>query len=258
MSYPLAPREPTTLEVLGLPAHPAGPPEIEEFISRIIARGEKALVLNLNIHCANLALQQPWLKELLQRAQLVFVDGDGIRLGLKILGYSPPPKVTYNEWIWELARFCESRKFSLFLLGGSPGIAGEAADALKSRHPGLRIAEIHHGYFEKNGPENEAVVSTINHSRPDVLLVCFGMPLQERWLSENWERLDAHVFLTGGAALDYASGWLDKAPAWMVKAHLEWLFRFFQEPRRLFSRYFIGNPAFLLKVIKERARRKKP
>lgn len=247
----------TPFLLMGLPIHPVDPGDVRAFIVDRISQKGKAVVLHSNIQGALLALKHPWLYEFNKQAHLVFCDSDGVRWGLKLLGYSPPPKITYNVWIWQLAEFCSKKKYRLFLLGAASGIAEEAAKRMQSRYPGIQIAGVHHGFFDKKGPENEKIIDRINAAQADILLVCFGMPLQERWLMENVKRLKAHIFLTGGAALDYASGRLKIAPPWIVQLQMEWLFRFMQEPRRLFARYFLGIPYFFLRVWIEKIRMRK-
>lgn len=240
------------LAVLGLPVDRVDVDGVHAFIETTVASGGKAIVSHLNIHGANLAVKHAWLGDFFRAADLVFCDGDGVRLGLKLLGHRPPPKITYNEWLWQLAAFCEGKGRSLYLLGGKPGVAVEAAQRLVERCPRLKIAGTQDGYFDKQGEENRDVVDRINETTPDILLIGMGMPLQERWIADNWSRLDVPIALPAGAALDYASGRLEKAPGWMVRAQLEWLYRLFQEPRRLCSRYVIGNPLFLWRVLRER------
>lgn len=106
-------------------------------------------------------------------------------------------------------------------------MAEKAAQNLKKKYPGLALAGVHHGYFDKKGEENQKVIDQINKCSTDVLLVCFGMPLQERWLRDHWREIKAHIFLKGGAAFDYVSGRLKMAPEWMIRLGLEWLYRFF-------------------------------
>ncbi len=134
--------------------------------------------------------------------------------------------------------------------------ADRAATNLCARYPRLRLAGTHHGYFAKEGPANQAVVDEINGASPDILLVCFGMPLQERWVSENLSQLRVHVILTGGAAIDYGAGAIPVVPRWMAKLQLEWLFRFLIEPVRMFRRYIIGNPLFLARVFLVKLRKR--
>ena len=121
---------------------------------------------------------------------------------------------------------------------------------MKERYPELEIAGVRHGYFDRS--ENEAVVEEINAAAPDILLVGLGMPLQERWLMENRQRLDVGVALTGGAVFDYVSGRVRRGPRLLTRGGLEWLARLLAEPRRLWRRYLVGNPLFLLRVLRQR------
>jgi len=253
-AYPLVRPRSRRLDCLGIPVDCVDSSQILDFMAEVIARGHQAVILNVNVNLANLAARQPWLKAYFQQGHLVFCDGDGIRWGLRILGFRPPPKVTYNELLWDIARWSSERGFSLYFLGARPGVAERAADKLRACHPHLRVLGTHHGYFEKEGRENDAVVAEINRLRPDVLLVCFGMPAQERWVRDNSPRLAVHALMTGGAALDYGAGVARTTPRWIKHLQLEWLFRFSLEPARLFSRYIIGNPLFIGRVLAERFR----
>ena len=248
-------RRAEALNLLGLPVHAVDARQVLDFMAEAIAAKRQAVILHLNVFGANLAARNPWLKAVFHDAQLVFCDGDGIRWGLRILGRKPPPKITYNEWLWQMADWCQEHGFSVYLLGGRPGVAQRAARNLEARNPDLRILGTHDGYFEKEGRQSETVVAEINRLHPDILLVCFGMPIQERWLRDNSSRLAVHVLLTGGAALDYAAGIIPVAPRWMKGLQIEWLFRFLREPVRLFGRYVIGNPRFMARVLAQRVRR---
>jgi N-acetylglucosaminyldiphosphoundecaprenol N-acetyl-beta-D-mannosaminyltransferase len=142
----------------------------------------------------------------------------------------------------------------VYLLGARPGVAQEAARRLQARYPDLEIVGVHHGFFDHaaGSLENEAVVREINDARPDILLVGMGMPLQEYWLMENQDRLQGGVVLTGGAVFDYVSGGLRRGPRALTHSGFEWLARLLVEPRRLWRRYLIGNPLFLLRVLRQR------
>ena len=211
-------------------------------------------VLNLNVYAANLAQTDTRFRTILNRADLVFCDGFGIRLGARLLGARVPSRITYADWLWVFATFCARHGFSLFRSGARPGVAEAAARSLQNHAPDLVIAGVHHGYFDKSsdGPANKDVLEAINAASPDILLVCFGMPLQEYWLEENWGEIKAHVVLTGGAALDYISGNLQRGPWWLTDYGFEWLARLLIEPKRLWQRYLMGNPAFLFRVLRQR------
>jgi N-acetylglucosaminyldiphosphoundecaprenol N-acetyl-beta-D-mannosaminyltransferase len=123
------------------------------------------------------------------------------------------------------------------------------------RFPRLRIGGHHHGYFkQENGVD---VITQINKANPQILFVGMGMPLQEKWIMDNAEFLPACVMFDVGACFDFVAGEKPRCPNWMADHGLEWLFRFLMEPRRLWKRYLIGNPLFLLRVMRDRQRLKK-
>ena len=223
-------------------------------LSNHINSNDKILILSGNVYSFNTAYEETWYREFFQNADYVRLDGAGLRLGAKILGYDTPNRMTWADFAWELAEICEAENFSVFLLGARPGVANKAADELRNKYPNLRFAGIQHGYFnkDKKSDENKAVIDAINIAKPDILIIGFGMPLQEMWLKENWVNLDVKVTFTGGAVFDYISGDLQRAPQWMTEYGMEWLGRLLIEPRRLWRRYIIGNPVFLWRVLKQK------
>lgn len=229
--------------------------ELEAEVRRFVTTGEHALVLNANVHCLNLCYEDPRLRNFLNSTSLVFCDGAGVMLAARILGSRIPQRITYADWIWRLAALAETEEFSLYFLGAKPSVAEKAARRLKTWYPRLRIAGTRHGYFDHaaGSSENEAVLAGINAAEPDILVVGFGMPLQEYWLMENWDRVNAKVALTGGAVFDYAAGELRRGPRFMTVHGFEWLARLLIEPRKLWRRYLIGNPLFLIRVIRQLA-----
>jgi N-acetylglucosaminyldiphosphoundecaprenol N-acetyl-beta-D-mannosaminyltransferase len=244
------------VNVLGVRVDPVGVEELHERIRGFVRDGAHALVLNVNAHCLNLAFRDPSLRRFLNGADVVFCDGFGVKVAARVLGGRIGERITYADWIHALCDLAESEGFSVYFLGGRPGVAGKAAGELRKGRPGLEVSGTHHGLFEKSGPENEAVVREINALSPDVLLVGMGMPLQERWLMQNHESLNARVFLTGGAVFDYASGELRRGPRFLTDNGFEWLARLLMEPRRLWRRYLIGNPLFALRVLRQFIREK--
>lgn len=245
---------PPPINILGVQVHPLTVDQLHEELAQLIETDAHAEVLHVNVHGMNLSADNPWLRDYLNQAEIVFCDGAGIILGARILGQHIPERITYADWMWQLAEFAAARGYSFYFLGAKPGIAQTAADRMIAHFPELKIAGVRDGYFNKdNGhPDNEAVLADINAARPNILIVGMGMPMQERWLLDNWNRIDANIALTGGAVFDYISGDLKRAPAWMTNNGLEWLGRLLIEPRRLWQRYIVGNPVFLARVIRER------
>jgi N-acetylglucosaminyldiphosphoundecaprenol N-acetyl-beta-D-mannosaminyltransferase len=242
------------VNVLGVGIDPVDVAELHSKILGAVREGRHELVLHVNAHGLNLCYRDSALRYFFNTASLVFCDGAGVMLAARILGKRLPERITYADWTWRLADFAERENLSVFFLGARPGVAERAAARLLVRHPNLKIVGVHHGYFDRatGALENEAVLRKINAARPDMLLLGFGMPLQERWLMQNWNRIDARIALTGGAAFDYISGELRRGPRFLTDNGFEWLARLLIEPRRLWRRYVVGNPLFLLRVLKQR------
>ena len=246
------------VDVLGVGVDPITVEELHSEIKRLARSGERGLILNVNVHCLNLCHDDPVLRRFFNDADVVFCDGAGVMLAARILGELIPARITYADWAWRLAAFAEAEGLSLFFLGARPGVAERAARRLKVRHPALDISGVRHGYFDHRAgsQENESVLEEINTARPDILLVGLGMPLQERWLMENRHRIEAGVALSGGAVFDYVSGDLRRGPRLLTENGFEWLARLLVEPRRLWRRYLLGNPLFLLRVLGQRLRQR--
>ncbi|NEP11742.1 MAG: WecB/TagA/CpsF family glycosyltransferase [Symploca sp. SIO2C1] len=205
----------------------------------------------MNVHAMNLVCEQPWYRDFFNNnADLVFCDGFGVLLGAKIKGYSVESehRMTCPDYIEDLVLALEKQDISLFLLAGKPGVVDKAIAKFKKIAPTLKIKG-HHGYFEKSGEENDAVIDKINKFKPDVLYIGFGMPLQERWILDNLERVEARVFLPLGACLDFYTDTVYRGPSWMTDYGFEWLTRLITEPRRLWQRYLLGNIQFLYRVL---------
>jgi len=227
---------------------------LHQMIRQVVEAGERAIVANVNVNAMNIAYEQPWFKKFLNDSEYVFCDGHGVMLGARLVGKKLPEKITYAQWFPFFCDFCEKCGFSLYFLGGEPGIAENAASNLKKRCPKLKIVGFSDGFFEKsvNSDENKAVIAKINAYKPNILLTSFGMPVQERWLSENWSKIDANIALTGGACLDYMAGKSKRPPKWMTNAGFEWLGRMMYEPKRLWKRYVVGNPLFFIRLLRYR------
>ena len=240
------------INILGVFVNCITKERVNEFILDSINNEEKHLILNVNINCLNLSFGDIELRKILNNASIVFCDGIGVKIAAKLMGKSIPERITYADWMWNLSEFAEKNYFSLFFLGAKEGIAEKAAIKLKESFPKLDISGTHHGYFNKedDSKENINIIKMINKKKPDILIVSFGMPLQEKWLKNNWSKIDAHIGLTGGAAFNYVSGETKRGPKWLTDYGFEWLIRLIFEPRRLWKRYIIGNPLFFFRILK--------
>lgn len=239
---------------MGIRVNTFSAPQLCELISSRIKQHKRALISNVNINALNLACNHSWFRDFLRNSDYVFCDGHGVMLAARIAGESIPEKITYAEWLPLLAKHCEKNNLSLFLLGGKDGVAQRAAQKLKESFPKLTITGHHHGYFDKDPSSDEckAVIELINDAKPDILIVSFGMPVQEKWLMDNWSKINANIALPAGAALDYTAGDLKRPPRWMTDHCMEWFGRMLIKPHLLWKRYLIEMPIFFVRLIKWR------
>jgi N-acetylglucosaminyldiphosphoundecaprenol N-acetyl-beta-D-mannosaminyltransferase len=225
-------------------------------ISQTNLRDERKMIMHANLMAVNMAYENPWYREILNSADLLFCDGMGLQLGARFLGDDIPERFTLADWMWKLAPLASEKNFSFFLLGNPPGVAQKAAENLRDANPNLRIAGIRHGYFDKTKGhvENKEVVDVINASGANILMIGFGMPLQEQWLFENWPQLNVNIAITCGALFEYLSGDLKRGPDWMTQNYMEWLARIIISPKRYIRRYLLDLPKFAYRVLKQKSR----
>jgi N-acetylglucosaminyldiphosphoundecaprenol N-acetyl-beta-D-mannosaminyltransferase len=234
--------------MIGIEVPLLGSAEVLDAIARAATGSGRVLILSGNAHFFNLCRRNRRLRSIaLDRASGIRVDGAGVVLACKLSGLQCPARCTWADFARPFAAFCADNGYRPYLLGGAPGVAAAAARRWRRSFPRLQVAGHHHGFFDKapGSAENRAVLADIAATRPDALIVGFGMPLQEQWIDDNWARLTVPAILTGGAVFDYLSGNLRRPPEWMGRVGLEWLGRWAIEPRRLAGRYMLGLPAFL-------------
>uniref|UniRef100_A0A7V6A532 WecB/TagA/CpsF family glycosyltransferase n=1 Tax=Desulfobacca acetoxidans TaxID=60893 RepID=A0A7V6A532_9BACT len=259
---PHPPKNPTlqrglpVYSLLGVKITPGTIPQLNREISRLVARSRPGIILSANVHGLNFCRRLPWLAAFYNQADIVYVDGAGIVLGARLLGYKFPPRTTMDDWGWSAARHLARRGHSLYLLGNPPGVAAKAAFKLREHAPGLQVLGSHHGFFRKSGPEHDTVIDEINRLEPDILMVGLGMPLEQQWIMENHTRVRARVFWEVGSAFQLWAGAIPQCPRWLGNLGLNWLFRLLLEPRRLANRYLWGNTVFLAEILKARWQQK--
>jgi N-acetylglucosaminyldiphosphoundecaprenol N-acetyl-beta-D-mannosaminyltransferase len=229
---------------------------LHEQVRQTILGPDKKMFLHANARLIELAnTTEAWLVDFFNnRVDYVMCDGAGVQLAAKLTGQPVPQKIAYNVWFWSFARFLAQNNFTLYFLGSEDKTLLKAIARIQAFEPNVRIVGHHHGYFDKKktSPQNKIVIDHINAVKPDVILVGFGMPFQETWVKENIADVQAKAFFTCGGAFDFFAGKNPVAPYIFRKFYLEWLFRFFLEPLRLFERAFTSNFRFLKAIWKTR------
>ena len=176
------------------------------------------------------AQDDPELLAIVRQADLSTPDGAGVLTAGHLRGFRLPERVSGCDLVELLSALAAERGFRVYFFGAAEGIARDAAEALGQRHPGLIVAGIRNGYF--TAEEEPALVAEIAAAHPDILFVALGIPKQEQFIRRHFTELAVPVMLGIGGSFDVLSGHLQRAPRWMQRAGLEWLFRLLQEPSR--------------------------
>lgn len=219
-----------------------------------LASRQPTRIAFVNADCANIAARNDDYRRDLAGCDWVFIDGIGMRIAGKVMGQPVRDNVNGTDLFPPLCEMLAWQGHSVFFLGARPGVAEAAASWASRRYPGLRVAGTRHGYF---APEDTpAVLEEIRRSGADVLLVAFGAPRQEAWIHRHFAATGALVAMGVGGLFDYYADRIPRAPLWMRRAGLEWVFRLVQEPGRLWRRYLLGNLVFLGRLVRARAGRR--
>jgi N-acetylglucosaminyldiphosphoundecaprenol N-acetyl-beta-D-mannosaminyltransferase len=238
-----------TIELAGVRVHLVDRADVLAHTVAAVERGGGGNINNVNVHAMNTAWRDPLFREILNASDLVFVDGAGVRLGACLIGRQLGERLTPADWIDELLDVCAQRGWPVYWLGDTDEVGEAFERCLMTKHPALRFAGRHHGFFAKEGPQSDAVVEHINASGAKVLMVGMSMPVQEKWVWANRERLRPAVRLALGGLARIITGHIRRGPRWMTENGLEWLYRLAVQPRYTWRRYLIGNPLFLLRLV---------
>jgi len=220
--------------------------ELLERIGQFIQEGRPHQVAYVNADSLNQSRRDRSYRAVLQKADLVYADGMGVVFASHAFAEPLKERLNAGDFLPDLCRFAREKGYSLYFLGGEEGVARQAAENLQGNYPGLRIVGWHHGFFTE--AETPGLVAEIRDRKPDILLVGMGVPRQEKWIRRHLDELGVPVAWGVGALLDYSAGKFPRAPVWMRRTGLEWLFRFLLEPGRLWRRYLIGNFIFTFRL----------
>jgi len=200
----------------------------------------------LNFHCFNIAQKDAEYRHALRNCTLLLNDGVGIDIAGKLIGVDFKENLNGTDFIPELFDFFAVSGMSVFCFGAKKEVIENAVRKIEINHPGLTIVGYSDGYI--NDPTS--VIDQINTSNADAVILGLGVPLQEIWVDKySHDVKTARVFVSGGAIFDFISGNVMRAPLFMRRVKLEWLFRLIQEPTRLFSRYVLGSLVFLYHIV---------
>ncbi len=222
--------------------------EAVDEICRMIDEKRKAYVVPINVDVVVKIEKDEYLKKIVDEADITLVDGQPLVWIAKWHEHPVKEKISGSDLVPELCLKAAEKSYSLFILGGAEGVADRAKCNLENRFKKINIVGVYAPPigFENNDQEINKINDLITCANPDILIVCFGCPKQEKWIYENYQKYDARVSICAGATVDFLAENIKRAPRRMSEHGLEWLYRFIKEPDRLFKRYFIDD----IKIIK--------
>ncbi|PTS82280.1 UDP-N-acetyl-D-mannosamine transferase [Pseudomonas sp. HMWF032] len=241
----------TRIDFLGCPLDLLAEQALIEDATRALNGGVRIRLEGLNVAKLIDARATPFLMRALHEAERIHIDGAGIAIGLKWLDIPAPPRCAGIDLMHKLCALAVKTNASVYLLGARTGVVGSAAQRLVSQYPGLRIVGVRDGYFRAE--EEAAVVEDIRASGADLLFVGMSSPKKELLLQQYWPQLGVKIGMGVGGSFDVISGELKRAPYWMQKLGMEWCFRLYQEPQRLFWRYIKTNFFYMLLLLHARS-----
>lgn len=225
--------------------------EILRSLDKRIKKGIPTVIFTPNTKMLLQANASPTFLKILNSSSLNIPDGSGILIASRMLGGNIKQRITGIDFAASLLALAEKRGYRIFLLGSERGVAKKAKKNLKTLFPKLKICGTHHGYFKKSGKENEKLLKKIRSAHPDILFVCLGSPIQEKWITKNARQISSVKLSIGlGGSLDVWAGKVSRAPKIIQIAGLEWLYRTIKEPKR--ARIFLDIPVFLFKVLRSK------
>lgn len=232
--------------------------ETMDLFDEWIASGSKKRVCVTPVNCVVWASKDATLQALYNSADLTLCDGVPLIWASKFLAKKDSEilrgRVTGLDLLPRYIERCFQKGHSQYFLGAKPGIGQLLQEKSITQYPGINIKGVYTPPFAEifTMEENEKMIALINEAAPDILWVSLTAPKQERWIAEHFERLNVRIAIGVGGAFEVAAGSIERAPQWMQKNGLEWFYRFYKEPKRLFKRYMIEAPQFIPLLIQQK------
>ncbi|WP_425061004.1 N-acetylglucosaminyldiphosphoundecaprenol N-acetyl-beta-D-mannosaminyltransferase [Sporomusa carbonis] len=214
-------------------------------IEQYIAEKTPHLIATANAEMVMMAQEDQELAAILRQCALVVPDGAGVVWAARHQGYTMPERVTGYDLAQNLLAKAVAKGYRVFMFGGQPDIVEKAKNIALKQYPGLNVAGTRHGFF--SAQDEPAIIESIQSAKPDILLVALGVPKQEKWLAKHLEKLNVPVCMGVGGTFDVMAGAVKRAPLWMQRINLEWLFRLICQPQRIIR--MMALPRFAIKIM---------
>lgn len=237
------------INFMGLPIDKLSLDETLNVIEDFISSKKPHQIVVLNAAKVVKALHDNKLKNIILSADLIGPDGLPIVWVSRLLGDPLPGRVNGTDLMERLVELANEKGYSVYFFGAKQEVVEKVVDIYSKKYPNLKIAGFRNGYFSKD--EEPKIVEEIRNAHPDILFIAMGTPMKEEFVNRNLQKLNVPVCHGVGGSFDVVAGLVKRAPLWMQKSGLEWAYRVYQEPRRMWKRYLVTNTAFIMLTIKE-------
>ena len=234
------------IQVLDVPVHPYSMNDAVAYLDQKIQAQQPSFVVTANAEIIMMCQDDAEYKNILTNiADLVLPDGAGTVWAGRKLGHHVPERVAGFDLFNRLLNLAAGKGYKVFFFGAAPGIAEVAREKAENLYPGVDVVGCRDGYF--SDCDNTAIIEAINNSGAQILFLALGAPKQEKWLQAHLRELKPYITMGIGGSFDVLAGKMERAPLWMQKYSLEWLFRLYKQPRRCIR--MLALPKFVIKVI---------
>lgn len=236
-----------TITILGVPIDNVTLEDVGIITEKLIKESNKTckMVFAPNVEFIMMAQKDKEFFNLLQESSLSTPDSIGVIMGAKLQKKAFKERIPGQSYFRKVIELSNEKGYSIYLLGGEPGIPEKAKENLEKLYPNVNIVGLHHGYFDKN--VEKEVINEINLLQPNVLFVALGAPKQEKWIKEHRHELKVDIAAGQGGTYDYEAGKIKRAPVWIQKIGMEWFWRLLREPSRIKRQLVL--PVYLLKIL---------
>lgn len=243
------------IQILGITIDPLTMKETVDAVEQYVLKKHPLHLMGVNADKINQCHEDEKIKKIVNESGIINADGASVVLASKFLGAPVPERVAGIDLMQNLLELSNKKGYSVYLFGAKEEILQDMLKAFKQRYPDLDVVGYRNGYFSPE--DEEKIQEDIKDKKPDFVFVGITSPKKEYIIQSFMDNGINAVFMGVGGSFDVLSGHIKRAPLWMQKLNLEWLFRVANEPKRLFKRYFVGNVTFIKRVLDEKRKSKK-
>ena len=236
------------IQILGITIDPLTMKETVDAVEQYVLKKHPLHLMRVNADKINQCHEDEKIKKIVNESGIINADGASVVLASKFLGAPVPERVAGRDLMQNLLELSNKKGYSVYFFGAKEEILQDMLKAFKQRYPDLDVVGYRNGYFSPE--DEEKIQEDIKDRKPDFVFVGITSPKKEYIIQSFMDNGINAVFMGVGGSFDVLSGHIKRAPLWMQKLNLEWLFRVANEPKRLFKRYFVGNISFIRKVLR--------